>query len=105
MTPPKAPDAQPNPTVWNLLVNAAKARRTLRYSKLAQLAGFADAIDALRPELVAIRHYCQTQQLPTLSAIVCDDVGSYAGLSSARPDAPWERARVFDYGWAAYLPA
>ncbi|MFC5707656.1 hypothetical protein [Aeromonas eucrenophila] len=34
-----------------------------------------------------------------LSAIVVDDVGKYAGLSSSLPGAPWERARVFDYQW------
>ena len=43
--------------------------------------------------------YCTENNLPILSAIVVDDVGKYTGLSSSLPDAPWERARVFDHEW------
>lgn len=52
-----------------------------------------------RTLLQRIRMYCTEHQLPILSTIVVDDVGKYTGLSSGLPDAPWERARVFDYQW------
>ena len=55
----------------------------------------------MRTLLQRIRMYCTENNLPILSAIVVDDVGKYTGLSSSLPDAPWERARVFDHAWTA----
>lgn len=85
--------------LWDILIESARERTTIRYSKLARQAGLEGCQDELRTLLQRIRMYCTEHQLPTLSAIVVDDVGKYAGLSSSLPDAPWERARVFDYHW------
>ena len=83
--------------LWDILVESAKERTTIRYSKLARQAGLENSQDELRTLLQRIRMYCTEHQLPILSTIVVDDVGKYTGLSSGLPDAPWERARVFDY--------
>ncbi|ATP92296.1 hypothetical protein GVO02_17775 [Aeromonas caviae] len=85
--------------LWDILVESAKERTTIRYSKLARQAGLEQCQDELRTLLQRIRMYCTENHLPILSAIVMDDVGKYAGLSSSLPDAPWERARVFDHEW------
>lgn len=85
--------------LWDILIESAKERTTIRYSRLAKQAGLESSQDELRTLLQRIRMYCTEHQLPILSAIVVDDVGKYAGLSSSLPDAPWERARVFDYQW------
>ena len=85
--------------LWDILVESAKERTTIRYSKLARQAGLEQCQDELRTLLQRIRIYCTENHLPILSAIVMDDVGKYAGLSSSLPDAPWERARVFDHEW------
>ncbi|MFG0833604.1 MULTISPECIES: hypothetical protein [Aeromonas] len=85
--------------LWDILVASAKERSTIRYSKLAKMAGLETCQDELRTLLQRIRMYCTEHQLPVLSTIVVDDVGKYAGLSSGLPEAPWERARVFDYQW------
>ena len=79
--------------LWDILVESAKERTTIRYSKLARQAGLEQCQDELRTLLQRIRMYCTENHLPILSAIVMDDVGKYAGLSSSLPDAPWERAR------------
>ena len=83
--------------LWDILVESAKERTTIRYSKLAKLAGLEQCQDELRTLLQRIRMYCTENNLPILSTIVVDDVGKYTGLSSSLPDAPWERARVFDH--------
>ncbi|EOD56211.1 hypothetical protein [Aeromonas molluscorum] len=85
--------------LWNILVESAKERSTIRYSKLAKMAGLETCQDELRTLLQRIRMYCTEHQLPVLSAIVVDDIGKYTGLTSGLPEAPWERARVFDYQW------
>lgn len=85
--------------LWDILIESAKERTTIRYSKLAKQAGLESSQDELRTLLQRIRMYCTEHELPILSTIVVDDVGKYAGLSSSLPDAPWERARVFDYQW------
>jgi hypothetical protein len=85
--------------LWDILVESAKERTTIRYSKLAKLAGLEQRQDELRTLLQRVRMYCTENHLPILSAIVVDDVGKYTGLSSSLPDAPWERAKVFDYQW------
>ncbi|WP_287147482.1 hypothetical protein [Aeromonas sp.] len=85
--------------LWDILVESAKERTTIRYSKLARQAGLEHSQDELRTLLQRIRMYCTEHQLPILSTIVVDDVGKYTGLSSSLPDAPWERAKVFDYQW------
>lgn len=85
--------------LWNILVESAKERSTIRYSKLAKMTGLETCQDELRTLLQRIRMYCTEHQLPVLSAIVVDDIGKYTGLTSGLPEAPWERARVFDYQW------
>ncbi|MGL4717186.1 MAG: hypothetical protein ACRCWL_15050 [Aeromonas sp.] len=85
--------------LWDILVESAKERTTIRYSKLAKQAGLEQSQDQLRTLLQRIRMYCIEHQLPILSTIVVDDLGKYTGLSSGLPDAPWERARVFDHQW------
>ncbi len=87
--------------LWDILVESAKERTTIRYSKLARQAGLEQCQDELRTLLQRIRMYCTENDLPILPAIVVDDVGKYTGLSSSLPDAPWERARVFDHAWTA----
>ena len=87
--------------LWDILVESAKERTTIRYSKLARQAGLEQCQDELRTLLQRIRMYCTENDLPILSAIVVDDVGKYTGLSSSLPDAPWDRARVFDHAWTA----
>jgi hypothetical protein len=74
--------------LWDILVESAKERTTIRYSKLARQAGLEQCQDELRTLLQRIRMYCTENHLPILSAIVMDDVGKYAGLSSSLPDAP-----------------
>ena len=74
--------------LWDILVESAKERTTIRYSKLARQAGLENCQDELRTLLQRIRMYCTEHQLPILSAIVVDDVGKYTGLSSSLPDAP-----------------
>ena len=85
--------------LWDILVESAKERTTIRYSKLARQAGLEQCQDELRTLLQRIRMYCTEHQLPILSALVVDDVGKYQGLSSSLPDAPWERARIFEQSW------
>ncbi|MGL4251601.1 MAG: hypothetical protein ACRCR1_13410 [Aeromonas sp.] len=85
--------------LWDILVEAAKERTTIRYSKLAKQAGLEQCQDELRTLLQRVRMHCIENNLPILSTIVVDDVGKYHNLSSALPDAPWERARVFDHEW------
>ncbi|PJG60265.1 hypothetical protein [Aeromonas cavernicola] len=89
-----------NSPLWDILVDAAQDRTPIRYSKLAKLVGLEQCQDELRTLLLRIRMHCTEHNLPILTAIVVDDVGKYAGLSSNQPDAPWERARVFDYQWS-----
>lgn len=88
-------------TLWAILTGLARDRATIRYSKLAKLAGLEECQDELRTLLQRIRMHCTEHQLPILSALVVDDVGKYQGLTSAQPDAPWERARIFDHPWPA----
>ncbi|MDO2947151.1 hypothetical protein [Aeromonas simiae] len=85
--------------LWTILTGLAHERATIRYSKLAKLAGLEHDQDELRTLLQRIRMYCTEHQLPILSALVVDDVGKYQGLSSSLPDAPWERARIFEQSW------
>ncbi|WP_108650215.1 hypothetical protein [Dongshaea marina] len=88
----------PHCSIWNILTERAATRRTIRLSKLAKLAGYPEQSEALIEALHQIRTYCSEQELPTLSAIVVDDEGVHQ-LSSSLPDAPWVRARVFDFSW------
>ena len=60
--------------LWDILVESAKERTTIRYSKLARQAGLEQCQDELRTLLQRIRMYCTENHLPILSAIVMDDV-------------------------------
>jgi hypothetical protein len=91
--------------LWRILTRLAHARETIRYSKLAKLTGFAEHQDELRTLLQRIRMVCTEHQLPILSALVVDDIGRYQGLTSAQPDAAWERARIFEFDWSTAVHA
>jgi len=69
--------------LWDILVESAKERTTIRYSKLARQAGLEQCQDELRTLLQRIRMYCTENHLPILSAIVMDDVGKYAASPPA----------------------
>lgn len=88
-----------NANLWTILTGLARDRATIRYSKLAKLAGLEGNQDELRTLLQRVRMYCTEHELPILSALVVDDIGKYQGLASSLPDAPWERARIFDHHW------
>lgn len=62
--------------LWDILVESAKERTTIRYSKLARQAGLENSQDELRTLLQRIRMYCTEHQLPILSTIVVDDVAN-----------------------------
>jgi len=74
--------------LWDILVESAKERTTIRYSKLAKLAGLEQRQDELRTLLQRVRMYCTENHLPILSAIVVDDVGKYSGSPPVCPTPP-----------------
>ena len=54
--------------LWDILVESAKERTTIRYSKLARQAGLEQCQDELRTLLQRIRMYCTENNLPALKA-------------------------------------
>ena len=91
--------------VWNILVKAAAARRTLTYGALADELGGRNA--GYVPRFMSgrflnpIMDYCDSRGLPRLTDLVVAQASKEPGYSEHGHDFARERARITEFNWSA----
>ena len=89
--------------VWNILVKAAAARRTLTYGALADELGGRNA--GYVPRFMSgrflnpIKDYCDSRGLPRLTDLVVAQASKEPGYSEHGHDFASERARIATFKW------
>ena len=89
--------------IWGVLTSRAAESKTLTYKSLSEEVNVHHR--ALRHALEVIQEYCQTNNLPHLTALVVNSTTGVPGAGNNLDDSQLEKEyqRIFRYKWAAML--